>query len=69
MPSLLSRSPSRPKSSATVTDRGGPGGSTKATGVKNRPSAEFVRNHQNRLLRKVALIPNALPKAFYKGFI
>jgi hypothetical protein len=42
---------------------------TKATGVKNRPFAECAREHQNCLVRKVALIPNATPKTFYKSFI
>jgi hypothetical protein len=42
---------------------------TKATGVENRPSAECVREHQNRLVRKVAPMPNIKPKTFYKSFI
>jgi len=42
---------------------------TKATGVENRPSAECAREHQNRLVRKVAPMPNIKPKTFYKSFI
>jgi hypothetical protein len=42
---------------------------TKATGVKNRPFAEYAEEHQNCLVRKVVPIPNTTPKTFYKSLI
>jgi hypothetical protein len=45
------------------------GNGTKATGVKNRPFAGCAQEHQKYLIRKVALIPNAIPKTFYKSFL